>query len=90
MTRDQLTAAANTLQSAAGEATDEETRDRLQTQSAQFAALADAERGPDHGKLARHEHVLTEIADDTGGEVEAAIEDALESIRAYRETVEGV
>ena len=89
MTRDTLAAAADTLDTAAEAATDD-ARDRLESQAAEFETLAEADRGPDHGKLARHEHILTDIADDEGGEVADHVDEALESIRAYRETVEGV
>ncbi len=89
MTRENLAAAAETLHTAA-DAASEDARDRLENQADEFETLADADRGPDHGKLARHEHILTDIADDEGGEVADHIEDALDSIRAYRETVEGV
>lgn len=89
MTREDLTEAADSLRQAAEAAQEDETRERLQNQSETFASFADADRGPDHGQLAHREHILTEIASD---ESEAAdyIEAALESIRAYRETVEGV
>ncbi|WP_436346551.1 DUF7553 family protein [Natronorubrum sp. FCH18a] len=90
MTRPQLENAAATLQDAAEAASDDETRERLENQSQQFETLAEADRGPDHGKLARHEHVLTEIADDEGGPVANLVTEALESIKAYRETVDGV
>lgn len=89
MARGELSEAAEALRRAADGAEDEQTRDRLVDQASQFERLAEADRGPDHGRLARHEHILTEIADE---EVAAAadIESALESIRAYRQTVEGV
>ncbi|QFU81961.1 DUF7553 family protein [Natronorubrum aibiense] len=90
MAREQLEDAAETLQDAADVAAEDAVRDRLETQSDQFATLAEADRGPDHGTLARHEHILTEIADDAGGDVASHVEDALESVRAFRETVEGV
>lgn len=90
MVRENLDDAAATLRDAADAASDDETRDRLENQAEQFADHAEADRGPDHGTLARHEHILTEIADEEGGDVAAAVEDALESIRAFRETVEGV
>ncbi|MWV41793.1 hypothetical protein [Natrialba sp. INN-245] len=89
MTRDRLADAADSLERAAS-AADGDARDRLSDQSEQFETLADADRGPDHGKLARHEHVLNEIADDAGGEVADHVDDALESIHAFRETLEGV
>jgi hypothetical protein len=89
MTRKELTEAADSLRRAAEAAQKDETRERLRNQSEKFDSLADADRGPDHGQLAHREHILTEIKND---ESEAAdyIEAALESIRAYRETVEGV
>ena len=89
MTREELTEAADSLREAAEVAEKDETRERLRDQSEKFDSLTDADRGPDHGQLAHSEHILTEIA---GDENEAAdyIEAALESIRAYRETVEGV
>lgn len=89
MTRSELSEAADALRRAADGAEDARTRERLEDQATQFDALAEAERGPDHGKLARHEHILTEIAreeDDAAADIEAA----LDSIRAYRQTVEGV
>ena len=90
MARENLEDAAETLREAADAASDDEARERLENQASEFDAHADADRGPDHGKLARHEHILTDIADQEGGEVADRVDDALESIRAFRETVEGV
>lgn len=90
MARENLEDAAESLQTAADAAGNEETQERLENQSSKFADHATADRGPDHGTLARHEHILTDIADEEGGDVAAHVEDALESIRAFRETVEGV
>jgi hypothetical protein len=89
MTREELRDAAESLRQAADAATDAASG-RLREQANKFDDHADADRGPDHGRLAHHEHVLTEIADDEGGEVADHVEAALDSIRAYRETVEGV
>jgi hypothetical protein len=86
--RDELDAASTTLADAASDA-DPTVRDRLETQAEQLASLATADRGPDHGRLARHERALSEIADDDPG-VADAVDDALAHVRAYRETVEGV
>lgn len=88
MPGEELQNAANALSRAADTA-DGEAQKRLQDQASEFESLANAERGPDHGKLARHEHILTDIAaehQETAGD----IDDALEAIRAYRETIEGV
>lgn len=89
MTRNELQNTASSLRQAADAAVAEAARERLLNQASQFESLAEAQRGPDHGRLARHEHILTEIAEE---EADAAdeIETALESIRAYRATVEGV
>lgn len=89
MTRKELTEAADSLRTAAKNAQSDETSERLRNQSEKFDSLADADRGPDHGKLAHHEHILTEIADEDPAAADH-VEAALESIRAYRETVEGV
>jgi hypothetical protein len=89
MTRGELEATADALRRAASGATSDRARDRLEDQASQFDRLAEAERGPDHGRLARHEHILTEIASRERDAV-ADIETALESIRAYRQTIEGV
>ncbi|WP_408959881.1 hypothetical protein [Natrinema sp. 74] len=90
MARDELEDAAESIERAADAAADEEAAERLRNQAAKFADYADADRGPDHGQLARHEHILTDIADDESGDVASNLEDALESISAFRETVEGV
>lgn len=90
MARDELETAAESIRQAADAASDDEARERLTNQAATFEDYADADRGPDHGQLARHEHVLNDIADDEGGAVASTLEDALESISAFRETVEGV
>ena len=90
MARDELETAAESIRQAADAASDDEARERLTNQAAKFENYADADRGPDHGQLARHEHVLNDIADDEGGAVASTLEDALESISAFRETVEGV
>ncbi|RKD93809.1 DUF7553 family protein [Halopiger aswanensis] len=90
MTRENLADAAESLQTAADATSNDDARERLENQSSEFETLATADRGPDHGKLARHEHILTDIADEEGGEVAAHVEEALESIRAFRSTVEGV
>ncbi|AEH35985.1 DUF7553 family protein [Halopiger xanaduensis] len=90
MSREHLADAAESLQTAADATSNDDARERLENQSSEFEDLANADRGPDHGKLARHEHILTDIADEEGGEVAEHVEEALESIRAFRSTVDGV
>ena len=89
MSRDELARAAELLYEAANQADNEGRQQRLEHQAEEFVALADADRGPDHGKLARHEHILSELATEEAGAAES-IETALTSIRAYRATIEGV
>ncbi|WP_440988642.1 DUF7553 family protein [Haloarchaeobius baliensis] len=90
MTREQLETAAEHVRSAAQAATDADARERLYRQAEEFERHAEAERGPDHGRLARHESILGEIADAEGGEVADEVDAALDHIHEYRETLPGV
>ncbi|GAB3032949.1 DUF7553 family protein [Natronobiforma cellulositropha] len=89
MTSDSLETAAQALSEASDEASGEAAT-RLESQADQFASLATDPSGLDHGKLARHEHILTSIADAEGGAVADHVEEALASIKSYRSTLEGV
>jgi hypothetical protein len=75
---------------AAAEAADGDARQRLHEQSEALADLAARERGPDHGRLARHERAIADAADGAGETAADHADAALEAIHAYRETVEGV
>jgi hypothetical protein len=90
MAREELQNASAALREAAADATDAEVEERLYDQSKQLADLAAAERGPDHGRLARHENALHELIDATEGDAQANVEVALESVQEYRSGVEGV
>lgn len=90
MTREQLRTASEELRQASEGAADVELERRLHDQSNQFATLATADHGPDHGRLARHLNALTEMREEASESVTAHIDDAEEAITAYRETVEGV
>jgi hypothetical protein len=90
MTREQLRTASEALRTASDGAADPAIQRRLHDQSTQFATLATADHGPDHGRLARHLNALNEIREDAGEEVSERIDAAEEAIIAYRETVEGV
>ena len=89
MTREPLQRASDILQEAS-EAASGEAADRLEDQASAFATHAESERGPDHGRLARHENHLHELADDVDDAVGELIEDAFDAIHDYRETIEGV
>ncbi|MFC6719586.1 hypothetical protein ACFQGT_13650 [Natrialbaceae archaeon GCM10025810] len=90
MSQEALEDAAQSLREAAEAADDEENRERLENQSETLAGFAEDDSGVDHGRLARHEHIIGSIAEDEGGDVADRADDALESIHAYRETLEGV
>lgn len=91
MTNEPLGTAARSLREAEEAADDESVADRLDRQAEQFGRMAEDDSGVDHGRLARHEHVLSEISDDQGeGDVADHVGEALAAITSYRETLEGV
>lgn len=87
MVRTELAEASELLESidASGEAAE-----RLEDIAGQLDHLSTADRGPDHGRLARIQTALDEIQADLDDEGAATIDEALEKVVAYRETVEGV
>ncbi|WP_338740192.1 DUF7553 family protein [Haloplanus salilacus] len=87
MTVSELERASDELDAAA-ELADGDASERLATQADHLAELA--ETGADHGRLARHENTLRELEADAGDDVAARIDAAMDSITAYRETIEGV
>lgn len=89
MAHEELQAASDDLRAAAEEASGE-LQSRIYDQSNQLAELATAERGPDHGRLARHMNALTEIADEADGDVKQRVESAYENVKEYRSGVSGV
>jgi hypothetical protein len=90
MGHENLQRASELLEAAADAATHEDAAERLSKQAAEFARHAESERGPDHGRLARHERILTEVAEAEGGTVAAKVDEAIDAVRAYRSTVDGV
>lgn len=90
MNPDHLKQVSQALQAAAEAASDDAARERLHEQSETFADLAAAERGPDHGRLARHENILHDVEDDVGDEAADHIQAAFTHIAAYREDLPGV
>ena len=90
MAREELERASDELRQAS-ERVDGDVRERLYDQSNQLANLATREHPPDHGRLDRHMNVLQQISMDLeDDEAKERVESARESVRAYRETVEGV
>jgi hypothetical protein len=90
MTRAELQSASKELQEAAAAVDDSGVEERIYDQSREFAELADADRGPDHGRLARHTKVLDEIAESVDGAALDHVQAAREHVVTYREGVEGV
>ncbi|MFA1609714.1 DUF7553 family protein [Halobellus rubicundus] len=89
MARELLQEASDRLREAA-EAASGDAQQRIYDQSDAIATLATRDRGPDHGRLARHMNALGELADDTEGEVREAVVEAREKLSTFREGVEGV
>lgn len=89
MGRDHLAAAADHLEDAASEAAPEPAN-RLREQADALSRLADRDRGPDHGRLARITHVLEDLSGDLDGDAAASVAAAKDGVEAYRETVDGV
>lgn len=90
MTREKLREASDELRQAAEATDDTDLVERLHDQSNQLAKLADAEQGPDHGRLARHMNALSEMADAANDEAAAHVTAARQAVADYRSTVEGV
>lgn len=89
MTREELANASEALSAAAGDAAGE-TAAKLDEQARQLASLAEAERGPDHGRLARHQAALRDLRATADGSVAERIDEANDLINAHRETLPGV
>lgn len=89
MTREELARAGEALERAADEA-EGEAAEKLREQARQFASFADGDRGPDHGRLARHQAALRDLRAEVDEEVGARIDEANDRVNAHRETLEGV
>jgi hypothetical protein len=63
---------------------------RLEAAADQLDTLAERERGPDHGRLARIENALDDVRESVGADATAEIDAAHDAAVAFRETVEGV
>lgn len=90
MVRSELQDASERLESAAASCGDDEASERLIGLAEQLEGLATAERGPDHGRLARIQSALSEIEADVDDDTRAEIDEADDRIDEFRETLEGV
>jgi hypothetical protein len=89
MSREHLRTASDLLADAA-HATTGEPAERLDAFADRLARMAEAERDPDHGRLATVLLKLDEIADGVDEDVAATIQEAREHVTEFRRTVEGV
>lgn len=62
----------------------------LANQAEQLAEPAVRRRGPDHGRIARHQHALRHVRGNVGGGVAALIGEANDPLVEYRTTIEGI
>jgi hypothetical protein len=89
MTREELRTASEELRAAA-ESARGDVRERIYEQSNQLASLATRDADPDHGRLDRHMHALSEVAEEADGEVHERVLAAREALREFREDLSGV
>lgn len=89
MADDPLREASETLRAATTEAT-ADVADRLEEQADRIDDLVDADYDPDHGTLARLERKLSDVREDASEAVAERVAAALEKVREFRSTVEGV
>jgi hypothetical protein len=90
MTRQELATAGDELATAADLAGATAEADRLGDLADQLRRLADAERGPDHGRLARIQSAMHDVRETVDADAADRIAAAHDAIDAYRETLEGV
>ena len=88
MSADELQNALEELRTARDLA-DGEAEERISKLVDSVSAAIDHDRTVDHGKLARMDRTLAEIQEDESGETEAAVQDARDALRTYREGVPG-
>jgi len=86
MTREELARASELLESAASDSGN----DRLADLADQLSGLATADRGPDHGRLARIQSALNDLQSGDGAAVAETIDEADDAINEYRSDLEGV
>lgn len=90
MTRDELESASDHLESAAKVAGDDDVSERLASLSEKLATWATADRGPDHGQLARVENRLHSLKDDADAALLDDVNAAHDLVQEYRSGVEGI
>lgn len=90
MTREQLVNASEELKHVSGMVEDESVKSRIDDQADQLHDLAEADHGPDHGRLDRHMHALSDLKKAVDDDLAEHIGHAYDEVKAYRGTVEGI
>lgn len=90
MVREELKAASEDLRAASDAADGAAVREELSDLADHMAHLATRDRGPDHGRMARHDRAMLHLIEETEGAVRDHVESALDRLRSYRSTVDGV
>lgn len=84
MTREQLQHASEALRKASTATENQEVRERFYEHSNDLAMLATGENEPGPTELDRVEESLSDLAAQSGGDVRAHVEEAINYVRAYR------
>jgi len=90
MAREALATAGNLLESAAEDTENDDAGERLGELAGQLERLSTADRGPDHGRLARIQSALNDLQSGDGADVAETIDEADDAINEYRSHLEGV
>jgi len=90
MTHEELSEASELVRRAADATDDADSAETLTKQADQLEQLAERDRGPDHGRIARHQHALRHVQGKLDGEPADLLGEANDRLNAYRSTVEGV
>lgn len=90
MTRQELATASEELAAAADVTVSSDDANRLEDLANQLGKIAEADTGPDHGRLARIQAAMHDLREAVGDDAEARIRTAHEAINEYREGLEGV
>ncbi|MBX0323916.1 hypothetical protein EGH21_12835 [Halomicroarcula sp. F13] len=90
MTREELATASDLLESAADDTANDDASERLGDLADQLDRLSTADQGPDHGRLARIQSALNDVATGDGEDVADTIDEADDAINEYRSDLEGV
>ena len=90
MTIEELSEASELLRQAAEATDDADSAETLLKQADQLDDLAARSRGPDHGRIARHQHAIRHVQGKLDPETAEVAGEAYERLNAYRSTIEGV